>query len=82
MEETPLEKALQTINSKTPAVQVGNKVSFQIIVKEAIPALITSLVEQNMLIYEVNAAKSTLEDKFFDLIGENVIDYFFKAFPK
>ncbi|MBN6206833.1 ABC transporter ATP-binding protein [Ralstonia pickettii] len=73
MEAAPIEKARQIINSKTPAVQANNKISFQI-EKEDIPALITSLVEQNILIYEVSVTKATLEDKFFDLIGENVIE--------
>lgn len=73
MEAAPIEKARQIINSKTPAVQANNKISFQI-EKEDIPALISSLVEQNVLIYEVSVTKATLEDKFFDLIGENVIE--------
>ncbi|WP_405098777.1 ABC transporter ATP-binding protein [Oceanobacillus sp. FSL H7-0719] len=73
IEAAPAEKALEIINSKTAAVQTNNKISLQI-EKENIPALIASLVEQNILIYEVSVTKATLEDKFFDLIGENVIE--------
>ena len=72
MEATPLDKALEIINEKTTAAQTNNKITFEI-EKEHIPALISNLVEQNILIYEVSVTKSTLEDKFFDLIGENVI---------
>ena len=73
IEAAPAEKALEIINSKTSAVQTNNKISLQI-EKENIPALIASLVEKNILIYEVSVTKATLEDKFFDLIGENVIE--------
>lgn len=72
IEATPPETALEIINQKTLAVQKENKISFQI-ERENIPSLISSLVEQNILVYEVSVTKATLEDKFFDLIGENVI---------
>ncbi|MHA6252812.1 ABC transporter ATP-binding protein [Oceanobacillus sp. CAU 1775] len=73
MEATPVDKALEIVQTKTPATVVNEKLSFQI-EKENIPVLIQSLVEQNILIYSVSATKATLEDKFFDLIGENVIE--------
>src|SRR5690625_2565069 len=70
MEATPLEKALEVVNRKTPAAQTNGKITFQT-EKENIPLLISDLVKENILIYEVQVTKSTLEDKFFDLIGEN-----------
>lgn len=42
--------------------------------KEQIPAIIKTLVNENIDIYSVNVTKGTLEDKFFDLIGENIIE--------
>lgn len=73
MEATPLEKALEIVNRKTPAAQTNGKITFQT-EKENIPPLISDLVKENILIYKVQVTKSTLEDKFFDLIGENIID--------
>lgn len=73
MEATPLEKALEVVNRKTPAAQTNGKITFQT-EKENIPLLISDLVKENILIYEVQVTKSTLQDKFFDLIGENIID--------
>ncbi|MCF3943728.1 ABC transporter ATP-binding protein [Oceanobacillus alkalisoli] len=73
MEASPLDKALEIVNRKAPAAQSNGKITFQI-EKENIPPLISDLVKENILIYEVQVTKSTLEDKFFDLIGENVID--------
>ncbi|MCG5103668.1 ABC transporter ATP-binding protein [Oceanobacillus alkalisoli] len=73
MEASPLDKALEIVNRKAPAAQSNGRITFQI-EKENIPPLISDLVKENILIYEVQVTKSTLEDKFFDLIGENVID--------
>jgi len=73
IEAVPAEKALEIIKKKTTATAANNKINFHI-EKENIPPLIASLVEQNILIYEVSVTKATLEDKFFDLIGENVIE--------
>ena len=42
--------------------------------KETIPLLIQTLVENDLLIYNVETSKTRLEDKFFDVIGENVIE--------
>ncbi|WP_077601402.1 ABC transporter ATP-binding protein [Oceanobacillus sojae] len=42
--------------------------------REQIPAVLKELLNNNINVYEVLAAKGTLEDKFFDLIGENVIE--------
>lgn len=72
IEAAPVEKAFEIIKAKTAAVQADGRITLQL-EKEQIPALISELVEQKVLIYEVGVNKTTLEDKFFDLIGENVI---------
>lgn len=72
IETDPVEKVFKNIKAKTAAVQADGRITLQL-EKEQIPALISKLVEQKVLIYEVNVNKTTLEDKFFDLIGENVI---------
>jgi len=42
--------------------------------REEIPAILKKLVEQGISIYGVRVLQATLEDKFFDLIGENTIE--------
>lgn len=42
--------------------------------REEIPHILKSLVEQGISIYSVRVMQTTLEDKFFDLIGENTIE--------
>lgn len=42
--------------------------------KEEIPKVVNHLVSQNVNIYGVEIHRSTLEDKFLDLIGENTIE--------
>lgn len=54
------------------AVESGNFITLQTS-KENIPNIIQTLVANDILIYQVKASRTTLEDKFFDLIGENVI---------
>ena len=54
------------------AVESGNFITLQTS-KENIPNIIQILVANDILIYQVEASRTTLEDKFFDLIGENVI---------
>lgn len=54
------------------AVESGNFITLQTS-KENIPNIIQTLVANDILIYQVEASRTTLEDKFFDLIGENVI---------
>jgi ABC-2 type transport system ATP-binding protein len=69
---SPLDQALKIVIKRTPAIKTNDKITFQL-EKEQVPALIADLVKEGILIYEVSSAKTTLEDKFFDLIGENVI---------
>jgi ABC-2 type transport system ATP-binding protein len=73
MEATPQDQALSIVQAQTNAEKEGKKLKFEL-EKEKIPQLISALVEANIQVYEVSVTKSTLEDKFFDLIGENVIE--------
>ncbi|SFL95625.1 ABC-2 type transport system ATP-binding protein [Gracilibacillus orientalis] len=41
--------------------------------KSSVPQLVRKLVEEDIAIYEVAVERSRLEDKFFELIGENTI---------
>ena len=42
--------------------------------KEEIPSILKKMISQGFDVYGVNVLQSTLEDKFFNLIGENSID--------
>ena len=42
--------------------------------RKKVPEMVKTLVKHDMDIYQVATSKSTLEDKFFDLIGENIIE--------
>ncbi|SFB04565.1 ABC-2 type transport system ATP-binding protein [Lentibacillus halodurans] len=42
--------------------------------RETIPTIIQTFASHDIQIYQVMITKSTLEDKFFDLIGENTIE--------
>jgi len=42
--------------------------------KSLMPSIVTSLVSADVLVYQVEVSSASLEDKFFDLIGENVIE--------
>ncbi len=41
--------------------------------KSLMPNIVTTLVSSDILVYRVEVSSASLEDKFFDLIGENVI---------
>lgn len=41
--------------------------------RDDIPLIIETLVKEHIAVYQVSSGKATLEDKFFDLIGENTI---------
>ncbi len=42
--------------------------------KEQMPQLVRTLVEANISIYEITQKKSSVEETFFDKIGENIIE--------
>src|SRR5699024_9236177 len=75
LEVTPLDQASELLSEKLAmdaAVKDG-VVSIQC-EKERIPTIIKTLVEHDIAIYQVGLSNGTLEDKFFDLIGENTIE--------
>ncbi len=75
IEATPVDKAINLLrtNHEIEAVRNDNMISFRSS-KEAIPKLIETLVKHQIAIYQVGVSKVTLEDKFFNLIGENTIE--------
>lgn len=74
MEVTPLGEAIKLLNENhdIQAATLDNQLTFKC-EKETIPAIIKTFVSHNIAVYQVGATKDTLEDKFFDLIGENTI---------
>ncbi|MEN1968401.1 ABC transporter ATP-binding protein [Lentibacillus sp. N15] len=75
MEVTPPEKAKEVLmaNHQLDAAIKDKLLQFRS-KKEDVPKLIQTLVDHGIAIYQVSAAKASLEDKFFDLIGENTIE--------
>jgi ABC-2 type transport system ATP-binding protein len=75
MEVDPVEKAIELLQSQhdITAEAADHLLTFQSD-KETIPAIVKTLVNQDIAIYQVATSKTSLEDKFFDLIGENTID--------
>ncbi|MGJ9458660.1 ABC transporter ATP-binding protein [Oceanobacillus sp. CF4.6] len=75
IEVTPIDQAIALLKKhhEIDAVQDNKQLTFQS-EKEKIPELIQTLVKNEVAVYQVGVTKSTLEDKFFDLIGENTIE--------
>lgn len=75
MEVDPAEKAIALLKNqhKVDATATKGLLSFQS-EKEQIPTIIKTLVEHDVAVYQVTTSKASLEDKFFDLIGENTIE--------
>ncbi|MDY0406918.1 ABC transporter ATP-binding protein [Virgibacillus sp. 179-BFC.A HS] len=74
VEAAPIDKAINLLQAKhsIKAVREEKMLVFQT-EKENVPSIIKTLVEQDIAIYQAGVAKKSLEDKFFDLIGENTI---------
>lgn len=74
MEVKPARKAIELMRKDydIDAVLSRGLVTFQI-KRETIPNIIQTLVTNDISVYQVEVTKGTLEDKFFDLIGENVV---------
>jgi len=74
IEAEPVQGALQIVKGHVTGdvVTDGNTLTFSTS-RETIPVLIKALVAKDVAIYSVEQQQATLEDKFFDLIGENVI---------
>ncbi|MBP2078012.1 ABC transporter ATP-binding protein [Oceanobacillus polygoni] len=75
MEVSPRDKAIELLKDhhKIDATEMGSKLLFQL-EKENIPTLIKTFVKHDISVYQVGITKASLEDKFFDLIGENTIE--------
>jgi len=75
MEVAPAAKAIELLKAHhdIDAMLTDDSLSFQS-EKENIPAMIQTLVKHEIAVYQVGITKATLEDKFFDLIGENTIE--------
>lgn len=75
MEATPVDDtiaALKEMTGKDVSLQDG-RMTFTI-EREKVPTIIAGLVQREIQIYSVNVNRSTLEDKFLDLIGEGSIE--------
>lgn len=75
MEVTPAEKAMELLSTEyeIEAVLKSDLITFQS-QREEIPNIIQTFVRNDISIYQVEVSRATLEEKFFDLIGENVIE--------
>lgn len=74
IEAEPVQGALQIVKGHVTGdvVTEGTTLTFSTS-RETIPVLIKALAAKDVAIYSVEQQQATLEDKFFDLIGENVI---------
>lgn len=74
LEAEPVNGALQIVKSHIlgDVVVDGNLLTFSTN-REALPAIIKALAMKDVAVYGLHHQRATLEDKFFDLIGENVI---------
>lgn len=70
---TPIEKASKVLESELniESLQIEESLTFQC-ERESIPDIARTLVAHDIAIYQIGRAKASLEDKFFDVIGENV----------
>lgn len=75
LEVSPIDHAKEVLQSnhelEVASTDNGLKIQSD---KDTIPEIIKTLVTNDVLVYQVTITKTTLEDKFFDLIGENTIE--------
>lgn len=75
IEAEPLEQAKLYLETQLEnEVTVNKKEVILSIKKEEIPQILKKLLSQDINVFGVRVLQSTLEDKFFDLIGENTIE--------
>lgn len=75
IEVEPLDTAKAYLDSHLDnKVGVGSKELSMSVKREEIPQILKNLMELGISIYGVRVLQATLEDKFFDLIGENTIE--------
>ncbi|AKG73127.1 ABC transporter ATP-binding protein [Salinicoccus halodurans] len=74
LEVDPVDSALRVLKTHhgIDAGEDGGFITFSA-KKSLMPSIVTSLVSGDILVYRVEVSSASLEDKFFDLIGENVI---------
>lgn len=74
LEADPADSAVQVLKTHH-GIEAGEDQGFLTFSakKSLMPAIVTSLVSADVLVYRVEVSSASLEDKFFDLIGENVI---------
>ncbi|ENH96477.1 ABC-type transport system ATP-binding protein [Gracilibacillus halophilus YIM-C55.5] len=74
LEVEPVDKAKAVIEKhhELEVVVHHDKLSMSV-TKETIPEIVKGLVQDQVNVYEVTTKSSSLEDKFFDVIGENTI---------
>lgn len=75
IEAEPLTLAKTYLETELPeSITIAEKELSLSIKREEIPAILKKLMEQGISIYGVRVLQDTLEDKFFNLIGENGIE--------
>lgn len=74
LEAEPLEGAMQIVKGHVmgEVVAEGNLLTFSM-AREQIPAVVKALAMKDVAIYGIQQQHASLEDKFFELIGENTI---------
>lgn len=71
----PMEMSIDILHKMTGIEILDTERGVQIkTIKENIPFLVTTLVQNDIEIYGVNVLQSTLEDQFIEMIGENIIE--------
>lgn len=75
IEVTPIEPALTFIKSQMGSrAEIDKKEIVLSMKKEDIPQILNKLITQGISVYGVRILQTSLEDKFFNLIGENTIE--------
>lgn len=75
IEAEPLAQAKEYLETQlSTGVRLKGKELILSLQKEEIPSILKKMIGQGFDVYGINVLQSTLEDKFFNLIGENSID--------
>ncbi|MGR9047774.1 ABC transporter ATP-binding protein [Halobacillus faecis] len=75
IEATPVDQTMVALKEMTGKdVSLKEELLTFTVEKEKIPTVVAALVQKGIQIYSVNVNRSTLEDKFLDLIGEGAIE--------
>ncbi|OZT78161.1 ABC transporter ATP-binding protein [Salinicoccus roseus] len=75
LDVNPQEEAIEVLRTMPDIEVLETADRLQIRLKrDDIPQLVTTLVHRDIEVYSVNVMQTTLEDRFLEMIGENVID--------